>query len=157
MKYLISLFGFLAIANAAVTADIIWLGYGGQNYSKIWTDFSGRIGMQSLVNNSSTAIDLWRTAGTKPALDSLSEITIHRTAEWLDGGKMERFSMSAMATPDGGAAYRFGVERGDGGDYHDIIFCFENTSAGKATCPFKITRLYGPMASDDGGVTWRKL
>lgn len=155
-----SLVGLLvcAAAYAYVNTDIIFLGFNGGTYSRIWNDQSGRTGMQSLVNNGATGFDLWRTSGAAPALDALSEITVHRTNEWQDGGKMERFSMSAMATPYGNAAYRFGVEAGSGGQYREIIYCFENTGgpAGGATCPLRIA-IDGVYISRDGGATWVKL
>jgi hypothetical protein len=134
----------LCILSSAVTAATImeariYWGYNGQVYTEQWTDYSGRMGIQSQVAHGASGLDLWPTSGGYPSLDALSELTIHRTAEWQDSGKMERFSISAMAAPYGDTAYRFGVERGDGGQYWGVVFCFENTSPGVATCPLKIT------------------
>jgi hypothetical protein len=143
---------------AYINTDIVYMGFSGKTYSRIWNDQSGRTGLQSLVANGATGLDLWRTSSTTPALDALSELTVHRTNEWQDGGRMERFSMSAMATPYGDAAYRFGVEAAGGGQLRGIIFCFEATGgpAGGATCPLKITP-QGVFASSNGGAEWHQL
>lgn len=52
---------------------------------------------------------------------------------------MERISLSAMVTQSREGAYRIGIERGGTGQYRPLIFCFEATSPGVATCPLKIT------------------
>ena len=156
--FLIGLLSTSVVVWAYVNTDVIFLGYGGGIYSRIWNDTSGRTGIQSMVNSGATGFDIWRTSGVAPTADALSEVTVHRFNEWQDAGVMERFSMSAMAVPYGTAAYRFGVEAGTGGQLRDIIFCFENTGgpAGGATCPFMITQA-GAFASGDGGATWHQL
>ncbi len=133
--------------------DIIMWGYSGSNYAREWVDSTGRLGVQSLVNLSSSALTLWPTSGTKPTTDSISEVTLYRTL-WSDA-TMERFNISAMATANG-AAYRFGVERGNGGQFRDMIFCFEDFTPGVANCQLKV-KSDGVYVTDDMGATWRKL
>lgn len=112
-------------------------------------DIQGRLNMASPLSSTGTAIDLWTTSGTPPTEDSLAEITLHRNASSVPVDVfMERFNISAMATANNGA-YRFGVERSGSGQFHDIIFCFENMTPGTAFCPFKITT-QGVFVSHDG-------
>lgn len=112
--------------------------YLGNGTSKQWATTDGRLSQQNQVEGSSTAIDLWPAPGVHPIIDSLAEITLHRT-RW-DEPTMERFNISAMATYNG-AAYRFGVEASNGGLHRDIIFCFESAdNGGPGFCPFRITQ-----------------
>lgn len=132
---------------------IIYWGYDGVNRTKEWVSPDGRMSLQSQMPNMSTAFDLWPTSSTRPTTDSLAEVTLYRTI-WSDPD-MERISLSAMASADN-AAYRVSVERGGNGVHRDVIFCFEDTSPGLATCPFKVTK-NGVFVSHDGGQTWIAL
>jgi hypothetical protein len=157
-KYLLGLLsGFLAIstlAYAAITTDIITLGFGGVDRARLWVSTGGRIGFQSHIASDSTAIDLWPTSGTQPTQHSISEITLQRKL-W-GGSGLERFNISAMVDGSKNGAYRFGVEREGTGIHRDIIFCFEDVTPGAAICNFKVT-LNGVFVSDDGGTTWRTI
>lgn len=148
------LFWFLCGVGFAVTStDIILWGFGGMDRAKEWVSPDGRMNIQNLFNNMSTAVDMRPTAGTLPTTDSISETTWWRTKD--TDTAMERFNISAMATADGGA-YRFGVERANGGEFKPMIFCFEDVSPGVAKCYMKIEPMDGVYVSDDGGSTWRK-
>jgi hypothetical protein len=145
MKYLILsllLAGCLPVkqvgSNANATLTYLDFTYSGIVRTREWTSEDGRMSQQNVVEGNSTAIDLWPAPGVHPIIDSLTEITLHRT-RW-DEPTMERFNISAMATLDG-AAYRFGVEASDGGIRRDIIFCFETAdNGGPGFCPFRITQ-----------------
>lgn len=152
MRLLIALL-FSTTVHASINTDTIMWGFSGVNRAKEWVSPDGRMGQQNLFNSNSTALDLWPTAGTIPTTDSIAELTVHRTL-WSDS-TMERFNISAMATANG-AAYRFGVERANGGSFRDMIFCFEDVTPGVSKCNFKITQT-GVFVSDDGGTTWRGL
>lgn len=137
-----------------LSAGAIYFGFENLNRAKVWVSPNGRMSQQNLLDNNSSGLDLWPTAGVHPTLDSLSEITLHRT-QW-DDPAFEQFSMSAMV--DGGeadGAYRFGVERAGTGRYHPILFCFESYTPIVARCPLKLTE-DGVYVSSDGG-PWRKL
>lgn len=111
--------------------------YAGVAKAMEWAAEDGRVSQQNQVEGNSTALDLWPAPGKPPTIDSLAEITLHRTG-WNDPA-MERFNISAMATLDG-AAYRFGVEASDGGQIRNIVFCFESDGkGGQGICPFRIT------------------
>lgn len=141
-----------AVIAAVVTSltGIAWWGFSDVTRAKEWVSPDGRMSQQNQLDYQSTAIDLWPTPKTKPNRDSLSEITLYRTL-W-DEPKMERMNISAMVN----GAYRFGVERSGTGEFHDMVFCFENVSPGIASCQLKIKQ-DGVYATDDQGVTWRKL
>jgi len=143
--------GLSSIAYAASYMDSIYYGFDGVDRAREWVSPDGRMNQQNLLQNS-TAIDYWPTAASLPDVDSLSEITLHRTL-WSDPN-MERFNISAMVDQTDGGAYRFGVERSGGGKFRPILFCFENTSPGLATCPLKITP-DGVFIGKRG--TWRAL
>lgn len=158
-KYILGFIGGLlavsTLAYAAMTTDILTLGFGGVDRARMWVSTNGRIGFQSHINSDSTALDLWPTTGTKPTHHSIGEITIQR--KMWGGSGLERFNISAM--PDPGyfnGAYRFGVEREGSGIHRDIIFCFEDVTPGVAVCPMKVT-MGGVYVSDDSGSTWRRL
>jgi hypothetical protein len=156
-KYLLGVISGLllvsTLAYAAISTDIITLAFGGVDRARLWVSAGGRIGLQSHINNDSTALDLWPTSGTQPTNHSLSEITLQRRP-W-GGTGLERFNISAMASPGYfNGAYRFGVEREGDGIHRDIIFCFEDVTPGVAVCNFKIT-MSGVYVSDGDG--WRKL
>lgn len=153
--FLVGLLCVSGIAWAAMSTDILTFAFGGVDRARFWVSENGRIGMQSHIDNDSSALDLWPTSGTQPTLHSISEITLQRRL-WGEPG-MERFNISAMA--DGmshGAAYRFGVERSGTGIHRDVIFCFEDVTPGVAICNFKIS-MGGVFVSDDSGTTWRAL
>lgn len=127
---------FLVGFTALYTPLINW-GFDSVLRTKEWVSPDGRMSTQSQMPNMSTAYDCWPTASpTKPTSDSLCELTLNRY-QW-DHASMERISVSAMVDQTDGGAYRIGVEKGGTGQYRPIIFCFENTSPGLATCPLKI-------------------
>lgn len=149
--------GLLAVstlAYAAMTTDILTLGFGGVDRARMWVSTNGRIGLQTHISNDSTALDLWPTSGTQPTQHSISEITLQRKL-W-GGTGLERFNISAMVDGAKDGSYRFGVEREGTGIHRDIIFCFEDVTPGVAVCNFKVT-MGGVFVSDDGGSNWRSL
>lgn len=112
-------------------------GFEGISRAKEWVSPDGRMSLKAQLPNQSAAIDMWPTSGITPTEHSLDELTLNRY-QW-DNPAMERISLSAMATPSQGGAYRIGIEREGTGQYRPLIFCFEATSPGVATCPLKIT------------------
>lgn len=143
----------LAYTFASYDESIINWGFDGILRAKEWVSPDGRMSSQNQLASKSTALDMWPTSGARPTGDSLAEITLNRY-QW-DNTSMERFNMSAMADPINNGAFRFGVERGGTGMYRDVIFCFENTSPGVATCPLKLTTLGVYVLNSDG--TYSKL
>lgn len=118
-----------------------------------WVSPDGRKSMAVQIPYSSTAIDMWPTeTGIKPAQNSLSELTLHRTGWWE--APVERFNISAMVDEADGGAYRFGVEAQNGGAFRPILFCFENVTPGAAVCPMKI-ELIGVSVRING--EWKSL
>lgn len=112
-------------------------GFDGVSRAKEWMSPDGRMSLQAQLPDQSTAIDMWPTSGMTPTEHSLAELTLNRY-QW-DNPAMERISLSAMVTQSREGAYRIGIERGGTGQYRPLIFCFEATSPGVATCPLKIT------------------
>jgi len=120
----------------AWTSVIHW-GFNGLLRAKEWVSPDGRLSLQSQLPDMSSAWDCWPTASPiRPREHSLCELTLNRY-QW-DHPSMERISLSAMVDETDGGAYRIGVERGGTGIHRPILFCFEDTSPGKATCPLKI-------------------
>jgi len=105
--------------------------------ARFWDSPDGRSCMMNDLQPLSTALDLW-PPNVLLYRDSVAELTIHKT-HWSDP-KVERISISAMAKEDeDGGMYRVGIEAENGGKHHNLIFCFEATSPGKATCVLKLT------------------
>lgn len=124
--------------------------------AKEWVSPDGRQCSQATLDGASTAYDMWPTSGTKPTQWSIAELTLHRTL-WSDP-TMERMNVSAMVDAEDGGAYRIGVERGNGGQFRPILFCFEDVTPGVSLKALKIepdgsVYVYD-STSPDG---WRKL
>lgn len=147
--YVLLLALFSVSASAIVSMEVGNLHFGPGKLAREWVSPDGRMCQQNQVQGMSTALDLWPAPGVPPKVDSLAELTLHRTGWW--DPKMERFSISAMAN----GAYRFGVERSGGGKYQDMLFCFEDYAPGVAQCVLKLTPegVYVGAA----GQPWRKL
>ncbi|MBX3329616.1 MAG: hypothetical protein KF722_04385 [Nitrospira sp.] len=128
----------LVLAGFTYTYNSVqFWGFDGITRAKEWVSPDGRMSLQAQLPNQSTAIDMWPTSGTTPTEHSLAELTLNRY-QW-DNPAMERINLSAMVNQTDGGAYRIGIERGGTGQYRPLIFCFEATSPGVATCPLKIT------------------
>src|SRR5258708_3046864 len=102
--------------------DIIEWGFQNVFRAKEWVSPDGRMNIQNQIASKSTSLDLWPTAGTKPVLDSLAELTLHRT-NWGTGGD-ERLNLSAMVDNTDGGAYRIGIERSGTGQFRPLLVCF---------------------------------
>ncbi len=119
--------------NSNDLIDTMLWGWSATQRVKLFNGPDGSLTMYSLVTGR-TALDLGPSRASIPTADALAEVVLYRTAD--QGTNMERMNWTA-----GAAAiphYRFGVEKSGTGQYRDMVFAFEETSAGTATMPLRM-------------------